>query len=277
MGEPELSRPRGWLFCKQPESWHFEGASHLCKCPTSRPRPLLLGEGIRSCSSPFKAPLLSTPARITLVRDETEIGVLRGRIEGSDQFENDTDMCFIILKWNACLLGDRSQNRYPCTRAAHLTRVTPRPGGDAAALEGGEREEERVAHDDVVVDGDDQGDDHHGRSDAWRRWWGGGGKRKLLGYELRVLSNIGKNWARLTMKKCKDRLNPRPHMLFPHPRTHMGGATPHAISFLIEIEQHWNKVQTSLWDVLSPMVPDLTSLGYILTPPGRVKVKKIAI
>ena len=68
-------------------------------------------------------------------------------------------------------------------------------------------------------------------------------------------------------------------MLFPHPRTHMGGgvvATPHAISPLIEIEL-WDENQTNSWDVLNPMVPELTSLGHILTPPGRVKEKKIAI
>ena len=65
-------------------------------------------------------------------------------------------------------------------------------------------------------------------------------------------------------------------MLFSHPRTHMGGATPHAISPLIEIEL-WDEDQTNPWDVLNPMVPGLTSLGHILTPPGRVKEKKIAI
>ena len=68
-------------------------------------------------------------------------------------------------------------------------------------------------------------------------------------------------------------LNPRPHMLFPHPRTHMGGgvATPHhAISPLIEIELR-DKDQTNPWDVLSPLVPKLTSLGHILTPPGAAK------
>ena len=59
-------------------------------------------------------------------------------------------------------------------------------------------------------------------------------------------------------------------------RTWGGGATPHAISPLIEIEL-WDKDQTNLWDVLNPMVPSLTPLGHILTPPGRVKVKKIAI
>ena len=56
-----------------------------------------------------------------------------------------------------------------------------------------------------------------------------------------------------------------------------GVATPpHAISPLIEIEL-WDKDQTNLWDVLNLMVPGLTSLGHILTPPGRVKEKKIAI
>ena len=66
-------------------------------------------------------------------------------------------------------------------------------------------------------------------------------------------------------------------MLFPIlERTWGGGCNPHAISPLIEIEL-WDKDQTNPWDVLSPMVPELTSLGYILTPPGRVKEKKIAI
>ena len=55
-----------------------------------------------------------------------------------------------------------------------------------------------------------------------------------------------------------------------------GGAPPHAISPLIEIEL-WHKNQPNLLDVLNPMVPELTPLGHILTPPGRVKVKKIAI
>ena len=60
-------------------------------------------------------------------------------------------------------------------------------------------------------------------------------------------------------------------------RTWGGGLQPpHAISPLIEIEL-WDKDQTNPWDVLNPMVPRLTSLGHILTPPGRVKEKKIAI
>ena len=52
-----------------------------------------------------------------------------------------------------------------------------------------------------------------------------------------------------------------------------GGCNPHAISSLIEIEL-WDKDQTISWNVLSPMVPELTSLDHILTPPGRVKEKK---
>ena len=72
--------------------------------------------------------------------------------------------------------------------------------------------------------------------------------------------------------------NPRTHMSFPHPRTYMGegdGCNPHAISPLIKIEL-WDKDKMNSWDVLTPMVPELTSLGHTLTPPGRVKVKKIA-
>ena len=55
-----------------------------------------------------------------------------------------------------------------------------------------------------------------------------------------------------------------------------GVATPHTISPLIEIEL-WDENQTNPWDVVSPMIPELTSLGHILTPPGRVKEKKMAI
>ena len=50
-------------------------------------------------------------------------------------------------------------------------------------------------------------------------------------------------------------------------------ATPHAISPLIEIKL-WDKDQTNPWAVLNPMVSGLTSLGHILTLPGRVKEKK---
>ena len=58
----------------------------------------------------------------------------------------------------------------------------------------------------------------------------------------------------------------------------MGGgvATPHAISLLIEIEL-WDKDQTNPRDVLTPLISELTSLDHILTPPGRGKIKKIAI
>ena len=71
-------------------------------------------------------------------------------------------------------------------------------------------------------------------------------------------------------------LNPRTHMLFPPILERTWGAIPHAISPLIEIEM-CDRDHTNPWDVLRPMVPELPSLGHILTPAGRVKVKKIAI
>ena len=70
--------------------------------------------------------------------------------------------------------------------------------------------------------------------------------------------------------------NPRPHMLFPILERTWGVATPHVISPLYEIEL-WDDNQTNHWDVLSPMVPEVTSLGHILTLQGRVKVKQITI
>ena len=72
-------------------------------------------------------------------------------------------------------------------------------------------------------------------------------------------------------------LNPRPHLLFSHPRTHLGGgdATPRTISPLIEIEDR-GKDQTNLEDDPSRVVSGLTSLGHILTSLGQVKLKKMA-
>ena len=61
--------------------------------------------------------------------------------------------------------------------------------------------------------------------------------------------------------------------LFAHPRTHMGGCNP-PCHFAPNWERTVGKDQTNPWDVLSPTVPELTSLGQILTPLGRVKVKK---
>ena len=71
------------------------------------------------------------------------------------------------------------------------------------------------------------------------------------------LKMVGNGLVMLRLRVIES-LNPRPHMLFPHPRTHMGGATPHAISPLPEIEL-WDENQTNPWDVLSSMVPKLTS------------------
>ena len=69
-------------------------------------------------------------------------------------------------------------------------------------------------------------------------------------------------------------LNPRPHMLFPHPRTHMGGvATPHAISLLIEIEL-WDKDQTNPWDVLSPRSQQRVDLFRSYLDPSRSGQRK---
>ena len=65
-------------------------------------------------------------------------------------------------------------------------------------------------------------------------------------------------------------------MLFPHPITLMVRCNPYVISPLIEVEL-WDEDQTNPWDILSPMVPELTYLCHILTTPGRVKVKKIGI
>ena len=47
----------------------------------------------------------------------------------------------------------------------------------------------------------------------------------------------------------------------------------HVISPLIELEL-WDKGQANPWDVLSSMVPKVTTLGHTLTPPGQVKEKK---
>ena len=57
-----------------------------------------------------------------------------------------------------------------------------------------------------------------------------------------------------------------------------GGATPHAISPLIEIEL-WDENQPNPWDVLSPMVPELTLdlFRSYLDPFRSSQRKKIAI
>ena len=65
-------------------------------------------------------------------------------------------------------------------------------------------------------------------------------------------------------------------MLFPRPRTHMGEGLPPLGHFAPNLEL-WDKDQTNPWDVLSQTVPEFSSLGHVLTPPGGIKVKKIAI
>ena len=78
-----------------------------------------------------------------------------------------------------------------------------------------------------------------------------------VGPPLRLCRQSVLSWAeRRCSVRCEFFVNPRPHMLFSHPRTHMGGGVatpPHAISHLIEIEL-WDKDQTNLMDVLNLMV-----------------------
>ena len=64
----------------------------------------------------------------------------------------------------------------------------------------------------------------------------------------------------------------RPHLLFRHPRQHLGvgGATPKLICSPIVIEFR-NKGKQNAWDVLNPIIPDFPTFGLILTLPGQVK------
>ena len=74
--------------------------------------------------------------------------------------------------------------------------------------------------------------------------------------------------------------NPRPHLLFRHPRTHVGGVVappprlvcPHPP--LIEIEL-CNKNKWKDLDVVNLTIPDFTTLDNILTFPGQVKEKML--
>ena len=71
-------------------------------------------------------------------------------------------------------------------------------------------------------------------------------------------------------------INPRPHLLFHHPRLHLGVgvATPRLVCPLIEIELR-NKDKRKDRDVLNLTIPDFTTLGHILTFPGQVKQKML--
>ena len=72
------------------------------------------------------------------------------------------------------------------------------------------------------------------------------------------------------------------HVISPSQNAHGGLSSPQGILSLIEMEL-WDKDQTNPWDqttkrnVLSPTVPELTSLGHMMTPSGRVKVKRNAL
>ena len=90
-------------------------------------------------------------------------------------------------------------------------------------------------------------------------------------------------WPQLSRRSgdyAHDRLlgwiDPRPHILFRHPGTYMGGGChPQAISILVVIELR-DKDQRIVWDILNPTVSDLTSLGQSLVLPGWVKLKYFA-
>ena len=64
-------------------------------------------------------------------------------------------------------------------------------------------------------------------------------------------------------------LNPRPHMLFFHPRTHMGGH-PMPFRTVITVVELWDKDQTIPWDGRSPRV-DLFRLYLDPSRWGRSK------
>ena len=66
--------------------------------------------------------------------------------------------------------------------------------------------------------------------------------------------------------------NPRPHLLFCHPRPHLegGGLLPQFICSLFAIEL-CNKDKQNDQDVLNPTIPDFPILGQILDLPGHIK------
>ena len=69
--------------------------------------------------------------------------------------------------------------------------------------------------------------------------------------------------------------NPRPHLPFRHPRTHLGGGGCHPwlVCPLIEIELR-KKDKRKDRNVLNLTMPDFTTLGHILTFPQQFKQKK---
>ena len=68
--------------------------------------------------------------------------------------------------------------------------------------------------------------------------------------------------------------NSCPHLLFRHPRPHLGvGCPPPQLICPLIVIEFRNKDERIAWDVLNPTIPDLTTLGLILTLPEKVKQK----
>ena len=82
-----------------------------------------------------------------------------------------------------------------------------------------------------------------------------------------------------SMSEMKDiyqkAYEPHPHLLFRHPRTHLGwgGGSAHLPPFS---EQLRNICEWKFWVILNPYIPDLSTLGNILTFTGQVTLNNVA-
>ena len=90
-----------------------------------------------------------------------------------------------------------------------------------------------------------------------------------LGYA----GNFVQTW-KLSKLKISSNVNPRPHLLFHHTRTHRGGGGghPRAIS-LLSVTELRDKDQRIAWGVPNLMVRRLTHLGPPLTLQDRPNKK----
>ena len=61
---------------------------------------------------------------------------------------------------------------------------------------------------------------------------------------------------------CDMGIHPHPHLLFRHPRSHLGCATPQLIRPLIATELY-NKNELKVWYVLNPSISDIIVLYFI--------------